>query len=688
MHINFIPKFRWFVLFSIITILSFWLISCSTATAQEPMQMDDVQSGTLMFRTDIAGKYIAAATLATDVQIDVTGPIIRARVTQKFINTSQNRVEAIYLFPLPDEAAVDRLVMIIGGRVIEGKVQEKQQARRTYETAKQAGQKAALIEQQRPNMFVNSVANIGPGETIIIQIEYQDKVRLQDGRYSLHFPLVVAPRFSPDQNELLLASQLSGSQTPIGVSLKVNLNAGFALSQLTSSSHKINISGETQKTIAIDGEVIADRDFTLQWLPKVSGKPALALFSEQKNGETYLLAMVQAPTGMGSTRSSIAREMVFVIDNSGSMAGKSIRQARKALITGLDRLSTKDDFNVIAFDNETEKLFEQSVSATTKNIQLAKRFISKLDGDGGTVMLPALTAAFDAPSRANNNKLRQVVFITDGQISNEGELFSVIAKNLGNSRLFMIGIGSAPNRYFLSRAAKLGRGTDTIIPDLDKVAAKMTRVFAKLEKPIMQNLTVKFPGNSPKDISSNPLPDLYNNDPVIILAKFSGLPQQMAVSGELSHSNWVANLSLSSVKPGTGIAQLWARAKIKALEEGRFTGKSVEAINQQILQISLDHHLVSRLTSLVAVDVTPITADDTTLETAIIPLHLPDGWGEVKRSISFKPKPVTAAPSLRGSGITLPATASPHEIQIILGLLIIALGLSLLASLLRRKAQR
>lgn len=685
MHINFIPKFRRFILFSAITALSFWLISCSAVIAQEPMQMDDVQAGTLMFRTDIAGKYIPAPAVATDVQIDVTGPIIRARVTQKFINTSQNRLEAIYLFPLPDEAAVDRLVMIVGGRVIEGKVQEKQQARRTYETAKQAGQKAALVEQQRPNMFINSVANIGPGETIIIQIEYQDKVRLQDGQYSLHFPLVVAPRFSPDQNEQLPVSELSGSQTPIGVSLQVNLNTGFALSELTSLSHKINISGETQKTITIDGTIAADRDFTLQWIPKVQGKPAVALFTEQKNGETYLLAMVQAPSGMGATASSIAREMIFVIDNSGSMAGKSIRQARKALITGLDRLDANDDFNVIAFDNETEKLFEQSVSATNENLKLAKRFISKLDGDGGTVMLPALSAALEAQ---NGNKLRQVVFITDGQISNEDELFALIAKGLKNSRLFMIGIGSAPNRYFLSRAAKLGRGTDTIISDLDKVATEMTRVFYKLEKPAMQNLAVKFTGIVPKDVSPNPLPDLYNNDPVIILAKFTSKPKDMVLSGQLSHSNWVANLSLSSTKPGTGISQLWARTKIKALEETRFTGKPIEQINQQILQISLDHHLVSRLTSLIAVDVTPITPDDTTLETVMIPLQLPAGWGDMKRSISFKPKIVAAAPSLRSAGITLPATASPHEIQIILGLLIIALGLSLSASLLRRKTQR
>ncbi|MBL4617043.1 MAG: VWA domain-containing protein [Robiginitomaculum sp.] len=685
MHINFIPKFRRFVLFSTITILSFWMISCSAAAEQPIMEMDDAQSGTLMFRTDIAGKYISAPALATDVQIDVTGPIIRARVTQKFVNTSQNRLEAIYLFPLPDEAAVDRLVMIVGGRVIEGKIQEKQQARRTYETAKEAGQKAALVEQQRPNMFINSVANIGPGETIIIQIEYQGKVRQQDGQYSLHFPLVVAPRFSPDKNELLPASQLSRSQTPIGVSLKVNLNPGFTLSQLTSSSHKISINGDKQKTITIDAEVIADRDFTLQWVPKVLGKPAFTLFSEQKNGETYLLAMVQAPNGMGSTASSLAREMVFVIDNSGSMAGKSIRQARKALIAGLDRLDARDDFNVIAFDNLTEKLFEQSVPATNENLKLAKRFISKLDGDGGTVMLPALSAALEAQ---NSNKLRQIVFITDGQISNEDELFSLIAKDLGNSRLFMIGIGSAPNRYFLSRASRIGRGTDTVISDLDKVAIEMTRVFAKLEKPVMRNLKVRFSGNSSRGIFPNPLPDLYNNNPVVILAKFTSKPQNMVLSGELPHSNWVADLSLSSAKPGIGISQLWARAKIKALEETRFTGKSIEQINRQILQISLDHHLVSRLTSLVAVDVTPITADDTTLETAMIPLHLPDGWGEVERNISFKPKPVTAAPSLRRSGITLPATASPHEIQIILGLLIIALGLSLAASLLRRKTQR
>ncbi len=646
------------------------------------MTLDEAKSGSLLFRTDQPGQYIPAPALATDVQIKVTGPIIRTRLTQKFINNSAQTVEGIYLFPLPQDAAVDRLVMIIGGRVIEGKIQEKRQARKTYDTAKEAGRKASLVEQIRPNMFTNSVANIGPKETITVQIEYQGTAKLRDGRYSLHFPLIVAPRFNPNAEqsptfENQVPRITDPAQIPKGVRLQVQLTAGFDLDDINSPSHKISISGDRQKSITIDGPVPADRDFILNWIPKVQSKPAAQLFTEQKNGSTYLLGLIQAPTGMGEQTFNLPREAVFVIDNSGSMAGKSIRQARTALLLALDGLRASDRFNVIAFENVTDKLFTQSVVANRENLATAKRFVSRLNGDGGTVMLPALRAAFRTTAPARENQVRQVIFITDGQISNEGELFAEIRRELGQSRLFMIGIGAAPNRYFLSRAARLGRGTNVTISDINQVEQKMTEMLMKLERPVMQNLTVSFPGATQPIIWPNPLPDLYANDPVVIVAKIDEAPQNLLVSGQFSHAKWQANLDLSSANSGTGISQLWARAKIASLEESRFDGIHPSHIDAQILQTALAHHLVSRVTSLVAVDVTPQKMFEAEAVTQVLPLALPDGWSPLK----VKPRTTSITPPslnpVNDTGITLPATASPHEIKLILGLLSLALALAL-----------
>ncbi|VAV94471.1 Inter-alpha-trypsin inhibitor domain protein [hydrothermal vent metagenome] len=656
----------------VFTLACFWLISCSArADAHNTVRMDEARSGSLLFRTPTPGQFIPAPILATDVQLEVTGPVIRARVTQKFTNTSDQWVEGLYLFPLPDEAAVDTLVMMVGSRVIEGKIQERQQARKTYETAVKAGKKAALVEQERPNMFLNSVANIGPGETVIVQIEYQDKVQIKDNIWSLHFPLVVAPRFSPTKGQLDSTLLMSAAPAPMAT-LAVTLKPGFAVQEITSPSHNIIQQGQA---ISLDASVPANKDFILNWSAKSSPKPLASLYSQQVNGQTYVLAMVQAPTGMGETATGLAKEMVYVIDNSGSMAGVSIRQARTALLQSLEQLRPNDLFNVIRFDDETDLLFPDSVMANANNLQRAKTFVASLAGDGGTVMLPALQAALNAPN-PDPLRVRQVVFITDGQISNEAELFAAISKNLGDSRLFVVGIGSAPNRYFVSRAARLGRGTDLVIADLDEVAEKMARFLSKLDRPAMRDIAASFVKTKNSQIWPNPVPDLYFNEPLMILAKLSDADDTLTLSGGLGKGNWTAKLDLSNATQGKGIATLWARAKIRNLEEGRFTDVPTDTIDAGILATALEHHLVSRLTSLVAVDVTPSRPKGQPLDSASIPLLLPEGWGALETTMSAVPKSVPVSSARARRGVMLPATASPLQVQIILGLLLLALALA------------
>jgi len=686
MHTSFQFKWHRIPVLALLTLACFWLISCSArADSPSPTELDEIGSGTLLFRTDTPGQFLPAPLLASDVQLSVSGPVIRAKLTQKFTNTSDQWVEGLYVFPLPDEAAVDRLIMIIGDRVIEGQIQEKRKAREIYETAKAAGKKASLIEQSRPNIFTNSVANIGPGETIIIQIEYQDKAAMKDGVFSLHFPMTVAPRFSPKGTNAL-GGKVSEPAPQIPVTLNVELDAGFELQSISSPSHRISVTGTKTKTIALDGPIAADRDFVLNWSPATSKAPLSAVFTEQIDGETYVLAMVQTPAGMGENTVLLPREVIYVIDNSGSMAGKSIRQARAALLQGLAGLRPTDLFNVIQFDNQTDLLFTQSVPANPVNLAKAQAFVSALEGDGGTVMLPALQASLRT-SNSQKTRVRQVVFVTDGQIDNEDELFTEISDHLGASRLFVIGIGSAPNRYFASRAARLGRGTDLVINDLDQVQEKMAALLKKLERPVMQDLLAHFARQGDAPISPNPLPDLYADEPVVILARLRDVQDHLLISGRRGAGSWSADLDLATARKGHGLHVLWARAQIRDLEESRFTGRNMDEINQSILALAVQHHLVSRLTSLVAVDVTPTRAATDRLDTRTLPLQLPDGWGALEASIGFTPASPAPAVMNRSRGIALPATASPYAVQLILGLLLIAFALVLFGRMRPRRVR-
>ena len=612
--------------------------------------LSEVTQGRLLFRTSQAGRFIPAPTLKTDVQITVTGVIARTIVKQEFTNQGKDWAEGVYVFPLPETAAVDHLRMIVGERIIEGQIKERAEAKKVYEQAKQDGKRASLIEQERPNIFTTSVANIAPRDRITIEIEYQETIRYDQGRFQLRFPMVVGPRYIPgtpvlvedqpqagqgfalDTDRVPDASRVTppvehpayGSINP--VSLSVDLAPGFPLGTLESASHPILIvtepDGRRQVTLRQD-TVPADRDFQLTWQPAPGQDPSASVFTQQQDGATYSFMMVMPPAGVGTKPVGLPRETIFIIDTSGSMSGTSIEQARAALLMALPRLTSRDTFNVIEFNSVVHALFTTPQSVTTATMRKAARFVDGLVANGGTEMLPALTLALKAP--VDEKRIQQVIFLTDGQVGNETDLFELITQRLGPRRLFTIGIGSAPNSHFMRKASEFGRGTFTHIGNVNEVKDKMDVLFRKLEHPVLTEIRLEGPGLAGAELFPSRIPDLYDGEPVVVAIKHSRLPDEVTIEGKEGSTPWKTTLSLKQSTPREGLSVYWAREKIASLMDQERHGQDDSTLRQAVLDVALPHHLVSKYSSLVAVDVTPVRPIDKNLIGHAMKTNLPDG---------------------------------------------------------------
>ncbi|MEO8375086.1 MAG: marine proteobacterial sortase target protein, partial [Sphingomonas bacterium] len=542
-------------------------------------------SGTLMLSATGPGVATAmpAIRLGTDMDVTISGSVARVRVTQAFRNTSDRWMEARYLYPLPQDGAVDSLKMVVGQRVIVGKIEKREVARQIYEKAKASGRKAGLVEQQRPNMFSTNVANVGPGETVLIAIEYQAPVRQASGTFSLRLPLVVAPRYAPPHTQTtaqgfadaravtsgpLLDPKLGHTLNP--VSITVHLAPGFAPANIISPYHHISVSGRGEdRTIRLtDGTVPADRDFELDWR-SASADPTIGLFREHRDDGDYVMATVVPPADTGRLIVP-PREMVFVIDNSGSMGGSSMEEAKASLVHALSTLRPQDKFNVIRFDDTMTQLFEHSVPASADQVAIATRFAHGLEAKGGTEMLPALKAALaDAAASGDAGMVRQIIFLTDGEISNEAEMLALLGQDGGRSHVFMVGIGSAPNDYLMSRLATMGRGTYTHVGTPAEEPAKMTALLETLRRPSMQDIRVTVTGTD-LDLTPKLLPDLYVGEPLVLLghgsASGGAASGTMTISGTINGRRWSQTVKLADAIASPAVAKLWARRRIDDIE--------------------------------------------------------------------------------------------------------------------------
>ncbi len=615
----------------------------------------EMTQGGVLLTTVSRHTPISAPLLHTTVTMTVSGLIVRTTVSQQFSNPSDEWVEGVYVFPLPDQAAVDHLRMRIGERIIEGQIQERAQAKKTYAKAKAKGQRASLVEQERPNIFTASVANISPHAPITIEIEYQEVVQYDQGRFSLRFPMVVGPRYIPGQPQDI--EDLSPSQPSLGwapnteqvpdasritspvqhpsqgslnpIALQIDLAPGMLLQNIESPTHAITIHKHSTNSYQVslqDEATFADRDFELIWTPLSHAIPQASVFTEQYEGQTYLFMQLMPPTTLSSDHQAMPREVVFVIDTSGSMAGKSLTEAKAALTLALLRLTPQDSFNLIQFNSVTHTLYSTARFASASRIHEAQRYVKGLQANGGTEMLPALTQALaHIPHQEDSPRLRQIIFITDGLVGNEDSLLALLQQNLQDTRLFTVGIGSAPNGHFMRKAAQFGKGTFTHIGSTAEVQDKMNRLFLKLEHPALTDIAIQSGDSIFGEILPHPLPDLYTGEPLTVALRTTTLPSSITITGKHGARYWETTQSLLDAKSRRGITINWARKKIAQLMDQQTQEQDKTHLRQSIVDLALKYHLVSRYTSLVAVDVTPVRPDGQALHTHGLKTNLPHG---------------------------------------------------------------
>ena len=609
----------------------------------------ELGAGQLLMVASAGGVQQPALQLESRVHFSISGIVSQVQLKQRFRNNSDDWVEGRYVFPLPELAAVNRLRVTIGERVIEGKVFEKKQAAKLYNKAKQQGRKAGLVSQQRPNIFSTSIANIGPGETIEVEIDYLQTLAYQQGQFSLRFPMTITPRYMPgvplnttigvmasDEGESTAALEVDNpwgwalntdqvgdaesispwvfSQQPTPseplnpIRITADIDMGLPLAAVDSAYHDIVVKrdqrgdGRERYQLTLKNQQVSmDRDFELHWQPVKSAEPRAAVFNQRFQGEDYALIML-VPPQVSHNQASLPKEVIYLIDTSGSMAGVSMTQAKLALQMALSQLKPRDRFNVIEFNSHTRSLFSHPVPAGAEAIAKAQQFVDRLDADGGTEMLSALQTAL-APE-IDESYLRQVIFITDGAVANEMALFALINDKLKASRLFTVGIGSAPNSYFMRKSAQLGRGTFTQIGDVDEVQQTMSALFRKLDSPVMSHLQLQWPADAVVDAFPHPVPDLYRGEPLVIKAKLQGDVDSLLITGSFAtedgQQQWQQRIGLDQNNHHQGVSSLWARQKIDHWLDEKIAGMPDTEVRAEVLPLALKHQLLSPYSSFLA----------------------------------------------------------------------------------------
>jgi Ca-activated chloride channel family protein len=602
------------------------LAAATPARAQEIPEVPG--EACLQYRSPVTGKYEQIPLRHTDVAIDVRGLIASATVTQQYTNNSTTPIEAVYVFPLPHDAAVYDMEIRISNRVINSVVREREEAKRVYEAAKSEGKRAALVEEERPNIFTTSVANIMPGDKIEVRMRYVESLKWEDGHVRLNFPMTVGPRYIP--GTVALGQQGAGSSgdtdqvpdasriTPVvrhpdnrnghDISLSVDLDLGFDPQWIQSVSHTIDIKRTHDGHVRVQlagGTTIPNRDFVLEVQRGESKTPVTALYLSPANdsGETHFVLTAYPPSVAPTTR--MPMEMLYMIDVSGSMEGTSIAQARDALLNALDRLAPSDRFGILAFSSGYREFASEPLIASSQNLDAARRYVRNLQAGGGTEMLPALMHLMTKPTVPGY--IRQIVLLTDGDLGNEEAIFTAMRTNLGDARLFTVAIGSAPNLFLATKMAQFGRGTFTHIADNTETREKMSALFDSIESPVLTDVKLQFEGVKVTDIYPKRLPDLFQRQPLLIYGRITsghaGRVHLKARNGNVPYGSTIG-FDIGNADFHPGITTLWARQRVEDLmDDWRHANEAQQKdIRDSIVAHAVRYHLVTKFTSLLAVE--------------------------------------------------------------------------------------
>ena len=603
---------------------------------------------------DSNGKPRAVCPLKhTDVKAEISGFLARVIVTQEFENPFKEKIEAVYTFPLPQNAAVDDMTMLVGDRTVRGKILRREEAQAVYEAAKSNGQTASLLNQERPNIFTQSVANILPGEQIKISISYVETLKYEDGSYEFVFPMVVGPRyipghatgaqpnasgdgFAPNTDQVPDASRITPQPVPEGmrvghdVSIDLTLDAGVPIDGLSSKTQEVDVERSDDHRAHVrlkDQATIPNKDFVFRY--DVAGKKfSDALLTHSSANGGFFTLILQPPERV-TAEDVTPKELVFVLDTSGSMSGFPIEKAKETMKLALDNLYPYDTFNLITFSGDEHILFPEPVSATRENLAKAQAFLESRQGGGGTEMMKAIKASMD-PSDAQNH-VRIVCFMTDGYVGNDMEIIGEVQKH-PNARVFAFGIGNSVNRFLLDNMAKYGRGEVEYVGLNDDGSAAARRFHERVRNPLLTDITIDWNGMPVADVYPQTIPDLFGAKPVILTGRYTGIGRSaIRLKGKMSGRDFVREIPVdfsSSQSQHEVLATLWARTRVDDLMsrdfKGAQQGNMQDDVKQAIINLGLDYRLMTQFTSFVAVEEMIVT-DGGKPRRIDVPVEVPEG---------------------------------------------------------------
>ncbi len=606
----------------------------------------------------------------TAVKANITAYIATVDVTQQFHNPFDSKIEAVYVFPLPENGAVNEFVMTIGERKIRGIIRERAEAEKIYYEARAQGYNAALMTQERPNIFTQRVANIEPGKAIDIHIRYFHTLSYGDGWYEFAFPMVVGPRFNPphtaaagDGIGAVGRTQAggaggaggSGQRTEVqylrpnersghDISLAVDLDAGVAIEELVCNSHQIRHTpvkdGRVQVTLDA-ADTIPNKDFVLRY--RVAGdriKSNLLVQRDPKGGSSggYFTLMIYPPADLKHLPRQ-PMEMVFVLDCSGSMDGYPIQKSKEAIRHALKTMNGQDTFQMINFSNSARQLGATPLPVNELSVRAGLNYVNGLNSEGGTMMIEGVKAALDFP--ASEGRQRVVAFLTDGYIGNEAEILGEMHKRLNGAKVFSFGIGSSVNRYLIESMARLGRGAVAYVGPNDDGAQVMDAFFQRVSHPALTDVAIDFGGMRVREVFPKKLPDLYVGRPVLVVGRYEGeaptmvrirgkagreeLAMDVPVNGVGTPLNAVAGGATENGQAIGGIAAVWARTQIQDLSDQlTHTNDPHGELPTQIKRVAIDYSLLSAYTAFIAVDSSRRT-EGATGTTVPVPVPTPQG---------------------------------------------------------------
>jgi Ca-activated chloride channel family protein len=593
--------------------------------------------------TEVEGKQVPLPLKHTDVRATVSGYIGAVEVVQQFHNPYSGKIEAVYVFPLPHNAAVNEFLMVIGERRIRGIIRERKEAEQIYQEAKQQGYVASLLTEERPNVFTQSVANIEPGREIDVTIRYLHTLDYHDGWYEFVFPMVVGPRFNPPglSDGIGAAARgqagVSGQRTEVqylkpgersghDIALHVDVDAGVVIEDFQCRTHDVTHESPSPHQLALtlqSHDTLPNRDFVLRY--RVAGeriKSSLLTHRDARGG--YFTLMLYPPAELANL-SRQPLELVFVLDCSGSMSGVPLAQAKAAVERGLRLVRPGDSFQLINFSMSASQLGHAPLEATPENVQRGLHYLRSLNAEGGTMLIEGIKAALDFPH--DPQRLRFVCFLTDGYIGNEAEILGAVHERLGAARIFSFGVGSAVNRYLLEHMAKTGRGAVAYLGTRDDGAKVMENFFERISHPGLTDVAVDWGSLQVSEVFPRAIPDLFVGRPVILTGRFQG-----DANGPIRVSGNVAGEPVELAVPAgpgdanathPGLPSIWARMKIAALAAESTYAPNVE-LPEQIKQVALDYGLMSAFTAFVAVDSTRRT-EGTEGTTVPVAVPVPEG---------------------------------------------------------------